>query len=167
MQLDGCAWTIRRADPTRNQYIAGMQTTPAPQVRRSVEVELAPDEVWELVVDDEERSGWFGGPSTLEAAPGGTGSFTDPDGTRRHATVDEVVEGRRLAWTWWPDGDDGAASRVQIDLRPTPGGTAVVVTEAPVVPVARATARSALRGGVPLLELELRCLLRAAAVVPR
>lgn len=144
-----------------------MQTPAAPEVRRSVEVELPPDEVWELVVDDEERSGWFGGPSTLDAAPGGTGSFTDPDGTRRHATVDEVVEGRRLGWTWWPEGDDGGASRVQIDLVPTPGGTTVVVTEAPAAPVSGMSARAALRTGVPVLELELRCLLRAAALVSR
>ncbi len=144
-----------------------MQTRPDAQVRRSVEVELDPAEVWELLVDDDERSSWFGGPSTLEVAPGGEGSFTDPDGTRRQATVGEVDEGRRLSWTWWPEGDDGAPSRVQIDLAPVPGGTTVVVTEVPLVPVARAALQTSLRSEVPLLDLELRCLLRAATLVLR
>lgn len=131
-------------------------------------MELPPAEVWELLVDDDERSGWFGGPSTLEAAPGGRGSFTDPDGTRRQATVDEVDEGRRLGWTWWPEGDGASASRVRIDLEPSSDRTTtVVVTEVPLTPAPRIGAQASVRCGVPLLELEMRCLLRTATAVLR
>lgn len=131
-------------------------------IHRSVEVELPPDEVWELLVDDDERAGWFGGPTTLEPVPGGAGLFTDPDGTRRRARIDEVAPDRRLAWTWWPEDDEGsAASRVEVDLRPVPGGTRVSVTEAPLVPTASASVSRPGAPALPLLALETTCLLRS------
>ncbi len=136
----------------------------APAVRRDVDVAIEPDEVWELLVDDDERAGWFGGPTELEPVPGGGGTFTDPDGTRRRATVEEVEPGRRLAWRWWPeDGDpDEGASRVAVELTPLPGGTRIAVTEVPLAPVARA--RWSRPAGLPLVELEHRALLVAARV---
>ena len=140
-----------------------MPSDPGTRLHRSVDVDLPPDQVWELLVDDDERADWFGGPTTLDATPGGEGTFTDPDGTRRRAVVEETAPGRRLAWTWWPEADDdGCISRVEIDLRPAPGGTRVSVTEAPLVPTARASSRAtASAGHLPLLELEITCLLRA------
>jgi len=126
-------------------------------LERTVDVDLSASEVWELLVDDEERAAWFGGPTELDAVPGGDAEFTDPDGTRRRAVVDEVAPGRLLSWTWWPEDGDGAMSQVTIELRPLPGGTQVEVTE---VPVARASVSSASATHVPVLELELRCLLR-------
>ena len=138
-----------------------MADQPSSTVHRSVEVELPPAEVWELLVDDDERAGWFGGPTTLEPVPGGAGLFTDPDGTRRRGRVEEVTPERRLAWTWWPeDGDGSAASRVEVDLRPVPGGTRVSVTEAPMVPTASASVRRP-DAALPLLALEATCLLRS------
>lgn len=135
----------------------------AEQVTRTIEIDLAPEEVWGMLVDDEERSAWFGGDTRLEPVPGGEGHFTDPDGTTRRAVVDDVEPGRRLSWTWWPEDGSDVASRVRIDLDPVPVGTRVVVIEAPVAPSVQAsTARPA---RVPVVELEHRCLLRAAAVV--
>jgi uncharacterized protein YndB with AHSA1/START domain len=43
--------------------------------------------------------------------------------------LDEVDDGRRLVWTWWRPDDEPRASRVEIVLAPTAGGTRVVVTE--------------------------------------
>jgi len=130
----------------------------ADTVERAIEVELAPEEVWELLVDDEERAGWFGGDTHLDVEPGGDGEFTDPDGTRRRAVVGDVEPGRRLSWTWWPDGDPDGASEVRIDLQPTPAGTRVAVTESPLVPSVRASR------GTDLFPLEVACLRRASAL---
>lgn len=132
----------------------------AQHVERAVEVELDADEVWELLVDDAERAGWFGGETSLEPVPGGTGTFTDPDGTRRGAVVDDVEPGRRLAWTWWPE-EGGAASQVRIDLSPVPGGTRIAVTERPLAAAQASVSTPATATGT-LVELEHRCLLRAS-----
>ncbi len=137
-----------------------MKTTPP--VHRSVEVEASPDEVWELLVDDDQRAAWFGGETTLDVEPDGAGEFTDPDGTRRSAVVEDVEPGRRLSWTWWTDDDpDGDRSRVDVDLTPTPAGTRISVTETPLVSTARASTMASVAG--PLLDLEFRILCRAHA----
>lgn len=138
-----------------------MTDQPTSTVHRSVEVELPPGEVWELLVDDDERAQWFGGPTTLEPVPGGAGLFTDHDGTRRRARIDEVAPDRRLAWTWWPEDDGDAASQVEVDLHPVPGGTRVSVTEAPLTPTASASVRRPGVPALPLLALETTCLLRS------
>lgn len=143
-------------------------------IRRDIEVHNPPEEVWEVLVDDDERGAWFGGRTRLDPSPGGRGWFEDTDGNRRSANVDEAEPGRRLAWTWWPDpasdgepdtDHPGGASRVQIDLTPLPGGTRISVTETPLTPMARASALTGARG--PLVDLELRLLLtsRQSAVV--
>lgn len=146
------------------------EQTPGIGIRREIEVTSPPDEVWEVLLDDDERGAWFGGPTTLDPRPGGGGWFEDADGRRRSATVEEADPGRRLAWTWWPEGDDDSgdtASRVQIDLTPLPGGTRIAVTETALTPVAQASALTGPRG--PLLDLELRIMLRSrtAAVLAR
>ena len=154
-----------------------MATLPS-AVQRTIDIEADPDDVWELIVDDDERSAWFGGPSTLEPVPGGSGVFTEPDGTRRSAVVEEVEPGRRLRWSWWPDDDPGDAATVDIDLVPVtperPGapaiGTRVTVTETPLVPTAACsaakasmTARMTTRMAAPLLGLELAAMARLGA----
>lgn len=144
-------------------------------VRRSVEVDADPEVVWELVVDDDERSTWFGGESELEIAPGGAGRFTDPDGTRREAVVDDVRPGRRLTWTWWPETGEPAgeppvdATTVTIDLSPRPGGSRITVTETVIRASAAWDPGRSDAGGAPtfavtdrLLELEHVLLLRSS-----
>lgn len=130
------------------------------EVRRSVTVDAPVDDVWEVVIDDDERTGWFGGPTELTPEVGAPAHFTGPDGTRRSARIDSVLPGRHLGWTWWGDDDDGATSRVTIDLTPSPTGTRIDVVETPLQ--ARACAFGG--GGVvdPLLELEHRLLIRTA-----
>ncbi len=130
-------------------------------VHRSVEVEADPAEVWEAVTDDDERAEWFGGPTRMTPAVGSEASFTEPDGTERHGVVDSVVPGRHIGWTWWDD--EGTASRVTIDVSPSPAGTRVDVVET----LASATPKNSvpgLVGGARMLELEHRFLLRAATL---
>lgn len=144
---------------------------PPSGIRREIEVASPPDDVWEVLVDDDERGAWFGGRTAMDPSPGGTGWFEDEDGTRRWVRVDEAEPGRRLAWIWSPEptDDDAAdeqpdgASRVEIDLTPLPGGTRVAVTETPLTPVAQASALTT-RGGA-LVDLELRLMVRITAAV--
>ncbi|MFS8586083.1 MAG: SRPBCC domain-containing protein, partial [Acidimicrobiia bacterium] len=83
-------------------------------VRRAVEVEARPEEVWHAVADPDERALWL----------------DDPDAAARTLRVDEVVAPERLVWTWWRDDDGGDASTVSVVLTPLDdGGTRVEVTE--------------------------------------
>jgi uncharacterized protein YndB with AHSA1/START domain len=86
-------------------------------VRREVEIEATPEEVWESLSTEEGRERW------LE---------TDP--TRRiHVEVTE--EPSRLVWWWWRG--EEPATRVEFLVVAAPAGTRVVVTEtAPRFPLA-------------------------------
>jgi uncharacterized protein YndB with AHSA1/START domain len=127
---------------------------PDEQVTRSVDLESDVDEVWRAVADPGERALWL----------------DDPDAAARRVRVDEVDAGgaadpgRRLTWTWWHPGDEGAASTVSVVLAPLAGGgTRVVVTESlPARPPAvraqagaRATAALVRQWSHRLLGLEL------------
>ncbi len=134
-----------------------------PAVRRQIDVDADPVDVWDAIVDDDRRAAWFGGPTTLDVSPGGHGTFVDPDDARRVATVDEVIPGRHLSWTWRTagcpdDGHDHGESRVEIDLEPLPDGTRIIVTEAPVGHGSRLSALASAAG--PLVGLELHLLVR-------
>jgi uncharacterized protein YndB with AHSA1/START domain len=113
------------------------------EIERTVDLPAEPDEVWEALTDDDARQAWFGDDADLEAL--------------RAARIDDADPGRRLAWTWWPEGNDGDPSTVQITLVPVPGGTRLTVIEA------FASATTTARLGSPLVGLEL--LLIAAAPI--
>jgi uncharacterized protein YndB with AHSA1/START domain len=136
------------------------------QVERTVVLDATPEDVWRAVTDEAELAEWFGGEVTLDPEPGGRGRFDEPGAPTRHAVVEEVDEGRRLVWRWWPDGG-APATRVALTVDAVPGGTRLTVVEAPLA--MRASAGDALlaaRGAAwdrRLLALELRCLVPAYA----
>jgi Activator of Hsp90 ATPase homolog 1-like protein len=82
-------------------------------VTRAVEVEAGADEVWSAISDPEVRALWL----------------DDDDAGARELRLDEIDDGQRLVWTWWRRDEEHRASRVEIVLAPTVGGTRVVVTE--------------------------------------
>ena len=93
-----------------------------PQVERSIEVPASPEEVWERLVDGELSEEWMG--VTLEPRPGGEVTVADRE---MIGTVEEVVPGESITWSWRePEGDP---SQVTIDIAPSESGTLVTVTE--------------------------------------
>jgi uncharacterized protein YndB with AHSA1/START domain len=126
-------------------------------VTRQLETEAGPEELWEAVVDDDQRAAWWGGETRLDPTPGGAGYATDPDGAVRSIVVDEVSESddiRRIGMRWWPE-DGGPVSTVELVVEPWPGGSRLTVTERRTVPTATLCAGR-------LLDLELVLLLAGA-----
>ena len=77
-------------------------------VRREVEIEATPEEVWEALATEEGRERWL----------------DDPE---REIHVEVADEPSRLVWWWW-HGDE-PATRVEFLVVAAPAGTRVVVTE--------------------------------------
>ena len=91
-------------------------------VRREIEIEATPEEVWEALATEEGRQAWL-----------------EPD-PEREVHVEVVDEPSRLVWWWWHD--DEPATRVEVLVVAAPAGSRVVVVESrPAFPlVALATA---------------------------
>ena len=86
------------------------------EVRREVDVEATPEEVWEALVTEEGRGRWL-----------------DEPGREIHIESSEPPS--RLVW-WW-GGEEEAATRVAFQIVELPRGTRVVVTESsPSFPIA-------------------------------
>jgi uncharacterized protein YndB with AHSA1/START domain len=86
------------------------------EVRREVEIDASPDEVWEAIATEEGRERW------LEP---------DPDREIRVETSDQP---ERMVWWWWRE--DEAPRRVELTIVGVPAGTRVVVVEsAPAFPL--------------------------------
>jgi len=85
-------------------------------VRREVEIEASPEEVWEALATEQGREAWL-----REA--------------ERDVHVEVVESPRRLVW-WWV-GEDEPATRVEFLVVAAPSGARVVVTESePAFPLA-------------------------------
>ena len=78
-------------------------------VRREVQIEATPEEVWEALATEEGRDRW------LEP---------DPD---RELHVEVAEEPRRMVWWWWRGDDE--ATRVEVLVVAAPIGSRVIVVE--------------------------------------
>jgi uncharacterized protein YndB with AHSA1/START domain len=93
-------------------------------VRREVEVEASPEEVWEALVTAEGRERWLGEPE-------------------RDIHIEVLDAPSRLVW-WWA-GEEEPATRVEFLVVASPAGTRVIVTESePAFPLAMLVASLAL-----------------------
>ncbi len=91
------------------------------EVRREIEVEASPEEVFEALATEEGRERWL----------------DEPD---RQIHVESLDPPERLVW-WW-GGADEPATRVDFRIVALPAGTRVVVTESmPSFPLAGLSAR--------------------------
>jgi Activator of Hsp90 ATPase homolog 1-like protein len=95
---------------------------PQPErVRRHVDIEASPEEVFEALATEEGRERWLDEPA-------------------RQIHVESVDPPTRLVW-WWAS-DDEPATRVDFEIVELPSGTRVVVTEsAPSFPLPALAAR--------------------------
>ena len=103
-------------------------------VRKEVVLPATPEEVWEAITLPEALRDWFGADVDWDVHPGAAGRFREDDGTVRQARVGQVDPGHHLAFTWWPEGREAEASRVDYDLEEVERGTRLVVTETPAGP---------------------------------
>jgi uncharacterized protein YndB with AHSA1/START domain len=110
-------------------------------VKREIDIEAAPEDVWEAVTDAER---WLGeevdAPDGLE--PGSEFVVRDADG-ERHGRVETADAPARLVWWWWRE--DEPATRVEVLVVAAPASTRVVVVES--LPAAGWTARLQLLAG--------------------
>jgi uncharacterized protein YndB with AHSA1/START domain len=101
---------------------------PTMRVQRDVVLDTTLQDTWELLTDPDELAAWLGTPLALDVRPGGAAAYVEPDGTTRHAVIEQVDEGERLSFIWW-EPDEGVTSRVVFELTPVECGTRVAVTE--------------------------------------
>ena len=137
-------------------------------VNRDVDLDLAPDALWQLVSDPAEMSGWLGDDVDLDVRPGGTGTIADGDGDVRDVRVDRVDSGR-MVLTWW-DRASARESEVVLEVISRPdGGSRLRITETllgvPPAPQARAHALDAVRSAWEVRVLSLWACSVAAALV--
>ena len=116
------------------------------QVTREVVLDCSTDEAWELLTDRDELAAWLGRPVDFEL---------------------DVVAGERVRFVWSDDGRE--PTEVEFVLQEHEGRARLTVTET-------LRARASVAGGIRrfpiganwddrLLDLELRCLTRAAVRV--
>ena len=93
-------------------------------VRREVEVEAPPEDVWDALASEEGRERWL----------------DEPD---RQIVVEHAEEPHRLVWSWSREGEQ--PTRVEFLIVAAPAGARVIVTEsAPFLPLATLAASFAL-----------------------
>jgi uncharacterized protein YndB with AHSA1/START domain len=96
------------------------------EIEREVVLDSPPAEVWEALTDPEQLEEWFANDVEFDLERGGV--FRWDDGDVRHAVVEEVDAGRRLAIRWWKPGG-AEESEVTFTLEAIPAGTRLVVAE--------------------------------------
>ncbi len=90
-------------------------------VEREITIPATPAEVWPAVTRSDEVSLWFGADVELDVRPGGRGVFRWPDGTERHAVVEEVEPEHRLSFRWLPFPRVRVVERTGFAVRATAG----------------------------------------------
>jgi uncharacterized protein YndB with AHSA1/START domain len=93
---------------------------------REITLPVSPEEAWEAITEPEHLEAWFAEEvEALDPVPGGEVAVRFAgEGTRR-ARVEEVEEGRRLAFRW----SDAGATRVEFTLEEVADGTRLIVVE--------------------------------------
>jgi uncharacterized protein YndB with AHSA1/START domain len=105
------------------------------RVERSVAA--PPEAVYRYLTDGHAWARWQGAKADLEAMPGGRWSMTMPGGQRVSGSFTELVENRRVVFTWGWEGHPTVppgSSTVTIELVPAGSGTIVVLTHSGLPP---------------------------------
>jgi uncharacterized protein YndB with AHSA1/START domain len=97
-------------------------------VSRDIDVDLPADELWSLIADRDGWERWLVDDADVAVEAGATGVVHDV-GDERVVRIDEVVDGERVCFEWWPAGRPGDASTVELVVLPAPSGAVLRVTE--------------------------------------
>ncbi len=103
----------------------------ATRVTRTVDTDLAPDELWDLVTDGSGWATWMVDAAEVTVAPGAGGTVVD-DGVERAVRIDRLDDGnadRTVGFTWWPQDRPDLVSAVELVVLPATNGSRLRVTE--------------------------------------
>jgi len=105
-------------------------------IRREIVLPAPRTEVWDALTDPERLADWFANEVELELRPGGPATFRWGNGEERRATVTEVEEEERLAFTWDDEGsvvftlaEEGEGTRLTV-VETTPAWTTALDLQA-------------------------------------
>jgi uncharacterized protein YndB with AHSA1/START domain len=104
-------------------------------IRREVNVDAAPETVWDALTDPAELAAWFGAEAEVDLRVGGAIRFRWPDGTERRGLIVDLDPPRRLSFRWRELRSSGPglavadATVVAFTLADEGHGTRVTVTE--------------------------------------
>lgn len=132
----------------------------ATRVTRTVDTDLAPDDLWSLVTDGEAWTSWMVDEADVTVAPGAGGAVVD-DGVERTVRIDRLDEAgdrRRVGFTWWPAARPELVSAVELVVLPATGGSRLHVVETFAV-------ASAARAGATAWDVRTMLLVARATVV--
>jgi uncharacterized protein YndB with AHSA1/START domain len=97
------------------------------RLTRSVELDAAPAEVWDALIEEALLGEWLADEVEIKAEPGGAIVCRYADGEERRGEVELVEEAERLAWTWRREG--ASPSRVELVLDAVGDRTRLTVFE--------------------------------------
>ncbi|MEZ5219307.1 MAG: SRPBCC family protein [Ilumatobacteraceae bacterium] len=98
-------------------------------LERRLDLDLSPDELWELVGDGDRWPDWLVHESEVEVAPGSGGQVVDDEGIERTVELDEVVPGEAVRFRWWPSDSPAEESSVELVVAPWGDGSRLTVRE--------------------------------------
>ena len=100
---------------------------PLPKVERSLSLDLAPTELWRHLVRGELASMWMGGTMTIEPRLNGRVSLAMAGSPPVFGSVEEIDEGRSIAWSWRTA--NGEPTQVRLRIEPDGDGSKLHVSE--------------------------------------
>jgi uncharacterized protein YndB with AHSA1/START domain len=101
----------------------------SPTVVRTTDLDMAVDELWQLISTADGWRGWLVDDAEIDVSPGSSGSASDA-GVRREVRIDHVNERRNVDFVWWQRDEPSSKSYVQLEIVELPtGGSRLNVTE--------------------------------------
>ena len=95
-------------------------------VDREILVPASSQRVWESLTDASLLSIWMGDEVEIDPRVGGSVTLTPDSGERVWGTVEEVIENRRIQWSWRTD--HGLPSLIEFELAPGADDSETIVT---------------------------------------